>query len=145
MSKTILQSRKFFAILLLTVAPALCQSNRSLAKTAPRIQSAVLPDYPAIAVAAHITGKVTVLVTVQRGCVIDTHPEPGSPAISNYLQTATILNIQTWRFGPDVNEMFSVTYTYDVAGEPSDGTTNPHVEILPTLDVRITARPMSIN
>jgi len=38
MSKTTLQSRKFFAILLLTVAPALCQSNRSLAKTAPRIQ-----------------------------------------------------------------------------------------------------------
>jgi len=99
---------------------------------------------PPIAEAAHVTGNVTVLVTVQSGRVIRTQAELSSPAIVRYLQPATILNIQTWRFGTDVNETFKVTYTYDIAGERSDGPTNPHVEMLPSLDVKITARPRKL-
>jgi uncharacterized membrane protein len=34
-----------------------------------------------------------------------------SPAIIRYLQPATLLNIQTWRFRSNVNHTFSVAYT----------------------------------
>jgi hypothetical protein len=108
----------------------------------------MLPHYPAIAEAAHITGKVVVVVKVQSGRVVKTDVQAGSrdasPATIRYLQPATILNIQTWRFGHDVNETFTVTYTYDFAGERSDVPTNPKLEMLPSLDVTITARPVKL-
>ena len=134
-----------FTTLLLAVAPALCQSNRAVeVKAAPRLETAMIPDYPPIAVAAHITGKVTVMLTVQGGRVVSTKVKPSTQAIANTLQTATIRNLQTWRFGANVNGTFSVTYTYDIVGEVSDRSTNPRVEILPTLDVNIIARPVAI-
>jgi hypothetical protein len=36
------------------------------------VQDAVLPHYPSVAAVAHITGKLTVSVTVQSGRVVNT-------------------------------------------------------------------------
>lgn len=75
-----------FTTLLLAVAPALCQSNRVVeVKAAPRLETAMIPDYPPMAVAAHITGKVTVMLTVQGGRVISTKVKPSTQAIANTL------------------------------------------------------------
>jgi hypothetical protein len=145
MLKTSIAASTFCATFLLLVSPALCQSDRlPAANSAPRIDDAALPHYPPIAEASHVTGKVTVLVTVQNGRVVRTKAESGSLAITRYLQPATVLNIQTWRFGNDVNKTFTVTYTYEISGEQSDGPANPRVEMLPSLDVKITARPTKL-
>jgi hypothetical protein len=37
---------------------------------------------------------------------------------------------------------FRATYTYEIAGDPTDDPTNAKVEMLPSLDVKITARPV---
>jgi hypothetical protein len=145
MRKTTLGSCKFVATFFLLVAPALCQTDPSSeAKARPRIKEAAVPLYPPIAEAAHVTGKVTVSVTVQGGRVVKTVAQSESPAAVHFLQPAAILNIQTWRFGKDVNDRFTVTYTYGFAGKPSDEPTNPLVEILPSLDVKVTARPVKL-
>lgn len=54
----------------------------------------------------------------------------------------TVANLKTWRFADDVNGTFTVTYTYVIAGDETDSVTNPTVEMLPSLDVNITARPV---
>jgi hypothetical protein len=84
------------------------------------------------------------VVTVQKGRVVRTKAESGSLAIIRHLQPATVLNIQTRRFGKDVNKAFTVTYTYEISGEQSDDPANPLVEMLPSLDVKITARPTKL-
>jgi len=114
----------------------------------PRLQDAALPHYPAIAEAAHVTGKVVVAFLVERGRVIKADVQAGSPsatpAITRYLQPATLENVRTWRFGTDVNGSFTVTYEYEFAGTRSEAPTNPKVEMLPSLDVKVTARPMKL-
>ena len=64
------------------------------------------------------------------------------PAGQRFLETPTAENLKTWRFAADVNREFAVTYTYAIAGDETDSVTNPTVEMLPSLDVNITARPV---
>ncbi len=104
----------------------------------PRLLEARLPLYPAVAEAAHITGKVVVEVTVAGGKVANTTVKSGN----HYLAFPTVETLKTWRFDATVNRTFTVTYTYEIAGEPTDDPTNPKVEILPSLDVKVTARPV---
>lgn len=59
-----------------------------------------------------------------------------------FLETPTVENIKTWRFAPTVTSEFTATYTYEISGEPTDDPTNAKVEVLPSLDVTITARPV---
>jgi hypothetical protein len=58
------------------------------------------------------------------------------------LETVTVENLKTWRFAADVNGEYTVIYTYEISGEESEQPTNARVEMLPSLDVRITARPV---
>jgi hypothetical protein len=104
----------------------------------PILQGAALPVYPPIGQAAHITGKVVVELTVSGGKVASTEVKSGS----RYLAGGTEANVKTWRFADDVNDTFTVMYTYAISGEETDGPTNPTVEMLPSLDVKITARPV---
>jgi len=106
--------------------------------TVPILLEAALPTYPPIWQAAHLSGKVIVRVTVKSGRVIDTAVQSGEP----HLQVPTVMNIKTWRFDDQVSGELTVSYTYEISGEPSDAPTNPGVEILPALDVKITARPV---
>jgi hypothetical protein len=103
-----------------------------------------LPVYPPIAKAAHITGKVTVRVTIKDGLVAQTDvlPQPDGTSGKRFLETPTVENLKTWRFAADVTGTFTVTFTYEISGKESEDLTNPRVEMLPSLDLRITARPV---
>lgn len=81
---------------------------------------------------------MVVRVTVKDGQVVGTEMESGT----RYLQGPTLLNLKTWRFADDVHCAFTVTYTYEISGAPTDYPTNPKVEMLPSLDVKVTARPV---
>lgn len=109
----------------------------------PVLRKSSLPMYPPIAEAAQVTGKVTVRVTVKNGGVVKTEVLSRlNPAGRRFLEAPTIANIKTWRFDSDVNAEFTVTFSYAFAGEATATLTNPRVEMLPSLDVNITARPV---
>ena len=63
-------------------------------------------------------------------------------AASRWLTTPTLKSLNTWRFDPSVDDVFVVTFIYEIAGTETDNPTNPRIEILPSLDVKITARPV---
>ncbi len=99
--------------------------------------------YPPIARAAHITGKVTVRLTVEDGLVVRTDVlSKLDPSGQRFLETVTVENLKTWRFAATVTGAFTVNYTYEISGTPTDEPTNARVEMLPSLDVKITARPV---
>jgi hypothetical protein len=104
----------------------------------PILQESALPVYPPIGRAARITGKVVVTVTVSDGKVTGTEVKSGPRLLAG----GTVANLQTWRFASDVNGTFPVTYSYAISGDETDNPTNPKVEMLPSLDVNITARPV---
>jgi len=113
-------------------------ASSTAASSVPILQEAALPVYPPIGRAAHITGKVVVSVTVSGGKVTGTEVKSGP----RFLAGGTVANLQTWRFASDVTGTFTVTYTYAISGDETDNPTNPRVEMLPSLDVNITARPV---
>jgi hypothetical protein len=119
-------------------------ANRAdLSRGVPILQKAVQPMYPPIAKLAHITGKVIVRVTVRDGLVAKADIlSKLDPSGERFLETPTVANLKTWRFAADVSTTFTVTYTYQISGKPTDEPTNDRVEILPSLDVNITTRPV---
>jgi len=118
-------------------------SSEAAAPAVPILRSAALPMYPPIARAARVTGKVTVRVTVKNGAVVETDVlSKLNPAGQRFLEKPTLKNLKTCHFAADVNGQFPVTYTYTIAGEETEGPANPTVEISPSLDVNITARPI---
>jgi hypothetical protein len=128
-----------FALGILLAVPGFGQTTPIV--TAPKVPiliEATLPTYPFILRAARISGKVIVLVTVKDGRVIGTNVKLGEI----YLRDTTIANLKTWRFDDEVNTIFTVTYTYAILSEESDTLMNPKIEILPSLDVNITVRPV---
>jgi hypothetical protein len=130
-------------IVLMTVS-ALGQTTPPAATpAAPILQGAVLPTYPPIAKAAHVTGKATVRVTVKGGLVVKTDVlSKLNPSERRFLETQTVENLKTWRFAAAVTGEFTVTYTYEIFGEETEELTNARVEMLPSLDVKITACPV---
>ena len=128
---------------LILAVPAFGQTTATAAAP-PILQGAVLPMYPPIAKAAHITGKVVVRVTVKDGLIVQTEvlSKPAVGAGGRLLESPTLENLKTWRFAADVTGSFTVTYTYEISGTETDEPTNAKVEMLPSLDVKITARPV---
>jgi hypothetical protein len=125
------------ALGLLLAAPAFGQTaSAAHVPAVPILRRADLPMYPPIWRLAHIRGKVTVLV--KNGRVVETEVKSGEAE----LRMPTVSNLKTWRFDDTVNDQFTVTYTYQISGEPTAGPTNPRVKVLPSLDVNITARPV---
>jgi hypothetical protein len=110
----------------------------------PILQGATLPMYPPIAKAAHVTGKVVVRVTVKDGLIVQTEvlSKPAVASGGRLLESPTLENLKTWRFAADVSGAFTVTYTYEISGTETEEPTNAKVEMLPSLDVKITARPV---
>lgn len=124
---------------LLLSVPVLGQAtSKASTSEVPILLAADLPIYPPIWRTAHLSGRVVVRVTVEAGRVVGTDVKSGEL----HLQIPTVSNLKTWRFASDVSGTFTVTYTYTISGEESVGPTNPTVEILPSLDVNITARPV---
>ncbi len=118
--------------------PAEHPASADLGHEVPLLQEAALPVYPPIGRAASVTGKVIVELTVSDGKVTGTDVKSGA----RMLVGGTVANLQTWRFASDVSGKFTVTYTYAISGEATDSPMNPTVEMLPSLDVNITARPI---
>ena len=118
--------------------PADHPANADLSHEVPIRQGAVLPVYPPIGRAASVTGKVVVEMTVSGGQVTSTEVKSGARLLAG----GTEANVKTWRFASDVNGRFTVTYTYVMSGDETDSPMNPTVEMLPSLDVNITARPV---
>jgi TonB family protein len=98
--------------------------------------------YPPIAKAAHVTGKVVVRVTVKDGLIVQTEvlSKPAVASGGRLLESSTLENLKTWRFAADMSGAFTVTYTYEISGTETEEPTNAKVEMLPSLDVKITAR-----
>ncbi len=128
---------------LILAVPAFGQTTAP-AEAPPILQGAALPMYPPIAKAAHITGKVIVRVTVKDGLVVKTDvlSKPDVRSGQRFLESPTVENLKTWRFAAAVTGEYTVTYTYEISGEESEQPTNARVEMLPSLDVKITARPV---
>ena len=120
------------------------QTAPAAAPAVPILQVAALPVYPPIAKAAHVTGKVTVRVDVKDGLVTKTEvlSKPEVASGGRFLESATVENLKSWRFAANVTGAFTVTYTYEITGTETDDPTNAKIEMLPSLDVKITARPV---
>ena len=137
---------------LLICAPLSLFAQGSHSNTPPRLVAADLPRYPPIAEAAHITGWLKIQVTVEKGRVIGTKvlgaetKARGQDSVSTigapWLVSPTLENLKSWRFSSDVNGAFVVKFTYSFAGTETDQPTNPTVEVLPSLDVNVIARPV---
>ncbi len=133
-----------WAAILLTVSASGQTAPNTVASAVPILQGAALPTYPPIAKAAHVTGKVIVRVTVKDGLMVQTDvlSQPAVASGGRLLVSPTLENLKTWRFAAGVTGAFTVTYTYEISGTETEEPTNARVEMLPTLDVKITARPV---
>jgi hypothetical protein len=124
----------------------------------PGLLHAELPLYPPLARSAHISGKVEIEVTVEKGSVVDTqvksaeiqiadpqnrtvYDSKAKAAAARYLSDPSLANIKSWQFDPGERSTFLVTYAYEIEGEETPLPENPKVELdLPRL-VKVTARP----
>ncbi|MGB7137172.1 MAG: TonB family protein [Acidobacteriaceae bacterium] len=132
--------RKTIGLLLLALSsPVFAQAGAG--HPAPRLVSADLPDYPPIAYAARVAGSVRVRVEITAGKVTRAEVASKDGQYPMMLANASLENVRTWHFAPSVNDSFVVTYTYVLAGVPDDAWRNPKIEISPSLDVTVTARP----
>ena len=130
-------------VVLMAVSTSGQTAPNAAAPAVPILQGAALPVYPPIAKAAHVTGKVIVRVTIKDGLVVKTDVlSKLDPSGQRFLETPTVENLKTWHFAAHVTGAFTLTYTYEISGEESEQPTNARVEMLPSLDVKITARPV---
>jgi TonB family protein len=115
--------------------------SSAVAQTAPQsliVQRADVPLYPPIPKIAHISGTVQVEITVKNGVVTDTQVKSSAHQM---LVTATLENLKTWKFAPDMNATFVTTYTYELTKDEAPVPENPRIEMqLPTL-VKVIAKP----
>ena len=126
-----------FALAMCSVCACSAQSSFSN-PVVPVLEGAALPTYPAIWRTARITGDVVAAVTVKDGRVIEVKKTAGDP----HLFDTAMQNIKTWSFASGTEAVFTVTFKYRMTSEETEAPTNPKVEILPSLDVILTARPV---
>jgi hypothetical protein len=143
-----MQKTVFLSLLLLPVA---CAAQQGEPKLPPRLAAAEMPYYPPVAEAAHVTGWLEARVTVERGKVVQTEVVRAEARDnrshvwkdgSQWLNAPTLTYLKTWRFDSDVNTSFVVKFTYNIVGPETDQPTTPTIEVLPSLDVSLTVRPV---
>jgi Gram-negative bacterial TonB protein C-terminal len=106
-----------------------------------RLEHADVPMYPQLARTARIFGNVQVQVTVKDGKVVSTEVKSGHPVLAS----ATVENIQTWRFYSLVNATFTTKFTYQLETKEPLDSQNPKVELQLPLLVKITAVPVTLD
>jgi hypothetical protein len=113
--------------------------------------TAGMPYYPPLAEAAHITGWVQVRIKVERGKIVQAEVVQSEAKdrdsrvrkeITPWLCNSTLGYLKTWSFDSGIDTSFLVKFTYKIAGSETDEPTTPKIEVLPSLDVNITARPI---
>lgn len=101
---------------------------------------AEIPQYPRIAILAHISGSLHLHVGVENGSVVKV--ESDSPKQLTMLIIAAEENVKTWKFSSGTSGSFDVTYIFELSKNEANVLTNPEIELqLPTL-VKIVARPV---
>ena len=115
--------------------------NEQKQPTDLRLEHADVPMYPQLARTARIFGIVQVQVTVKDGKVVSTEVKSGHPMLAS----ATVENIQTWRFHPLVNATFTTKFTYQLETKKPLDPQNPRVELQLPLLVKITAVPVTLD
>jgi TonB family protein len=106
----------------------------------PSVTHAELPLYPPLALTAHISGTVTIQITVERGSVVDAQVKSSSTK-TPILSLRSLENVKTWQFESEDRVTFLVTYVYKIAGEQTALPDNPRIELDLPLLVKVTARP----
>lgn len=137
-----MQTRTLIALLLLVVS-GFAQNTPKATDTNeahyPVLTHAEMPIYPRVPLTAHISGTVTIQVTVEHGAVTDTQVKSSS---SPFLSNPAIANVKTWQFEPTSNATFVVKYVYQIKGKETALLENPRIELdLPHL-VTVTSRPI---
>jgi hypothetical protein len=104
------------------------------------VSHAEVPQYPPIALRAHLSGTVHLHAFVEKGEVVKT--ESDSPVHLLTLIHAATENVKTWQFPPNARGVFDVTYIYELQENEGAFPENPHIEMqLPTM-VKISAKPV---
>ena len=106
-----------------------------------RLERADVPMYPQLARTARIFGPLQVQVTVKDGKVVSTDVKSGHPMLAS----ATVENIQSWRFYPLVNATFTTKFIYQLETKEPLDPQNPKVELQLPLLVKITAVPVTLD
>lgn len=104
----------------------------------PELIGGEMPLYPPVARTANISGTVEIVVTVERGSVIDVQVKSSaSPLLTN----PTVKNVKTWQFASEEPATFLVRFVYEIKGKQTLKPESPRLELdLPRL-VKITVRP----
>ncbi|PYQ39756.1 MAG: hypothetical protein DMG99_15495 [Acidobacteria bacterium] len=104
----------------------------------PRIIHADVPLYPAIALAARVSGKVEAEFEVKAGNVIRAEARSGHPLLAK----PAVENIRSWHFSPEAYGTFTVIFEYRIRGADSPLPQNPKIEMQLPAFVKITAPPI---
>jgi hypothetical protein len=103
----------------------------------PLVVRADAPSYPPLARMARITGKIEAAFSVRGGEVITAEAKSGHPL----LVKATVENIRSWHFPPQVSGSFATVFEYRLKGKETPSMQNPKVEMQLPIFVTITATP----
>jgi TonB family protein len=125
-------------VLVATCAVSAQAQAHDFATSVPPLVHADVPLYPAVAVAARLSGTVRVKFRVSKGSVVSTETDSSAHAI---LVNAAEKNAKTWQFGPDIDGSFELTYVYQLEAVETSLPENPRIEMrLPI--IKITAQPV---
>ena|SRR6185312_6575915 len=135
--------KRILSNLVIFILPALCLAQQGtdghlLTGQEAVIKHAEVPAYPEIARTAHITGAVTLHVTVNSGIVRDSKPTAPANAL---LLNAARRNVESWHFSSSTSGSFDTTFSYKLEGPSTLLGENPKVELQLPFTVTITAHP----
>lgn len=115
------------------------EHQKTKSSNPPVLERGMLPAYPHIAQAANISGRIQVDLTLHKGAIVSLLIGSGN----RFLREETERKVKTWVFSSDSDGPCSFAFTYVISGKNVDGPSNPKIEITPTLDVLIVARPVT--
>lgn len=109
------------SILLLLAASSTAQDKPvDIKKPLPKVVSASVPFYPALARQTHIQGSVTLRVSTDGNRASAVQAENGQ----RLLVAAAMENVKTWQFDPHVPATFEITFHYKLLDAKCDSECN---------------------
>jgi TonB family protein len=105
----------------------------------PLVIDGRLPVYPQLAIAARISGKVLVKVTVIKGVVTDTQVIRTDSAL---FVESTLKTIRSWQFEPSTYAHFETEFVFEIGKSQAAGPENPAMELRLPGFVHLTAYPV---
>jgi len=103
------------------------------------VERAELPRYPALAIAARVSGVVCLHVVVRDGAVTEAKAESQDLSVLAY---SAVENVKTWRFSSNLDSEFKVKYVFELEKQETILPENSHVEMQLPGFVRIIAKPV---